>query len=150
MIVEINKEYSNRNLISYRDVLEQKNTKEIYEKLFRYINDNDIQCDKDFSISVTHNLINKHEKTYVDLELIWKVNGFAPEKDGIKYINEMRINNAIRCITNGTSQQIIAADGLLKKYISEYKKSPATPFYIITEGDNDNATVTIYIGIKDK
>ena len=83
---------------------------------------------------------------------MWKLDiPIIVNEDNIKYIKEFKIINAIKCVTDGTSEQIIKADALIKKYLNENNIKAVTPCYIVTEtNDNKGINAIIYVGICEK
>lgn len=149
-----NKEYSVKNVLTFRGNVRQESINNIIAKAGEVIKKANIEINGP-AITAIHSIENYGSNQLLDFELIVPINGEMSSVDDYIYKDKFVIENAVMFRHKGNPQDMNSEMESLARYIRDNKLKPSTPFYNITvkgatvPSEINDMIVDVYIGIEN-
>ena len=148
-----NKEYSVKNVLTFRGNVSQEEIYNIIAKAGEVIKKANIEINGPV-ITAIHAIENDKNNQLFDFELIVPISGVISSFEDYIIKDSFMIENAVMFRHIGNPQNMNAEMESLARYINDNKLKPITPFYNITvkgatvPSEINDMIVDIYIGIE--
>lgn len=148
-----NKEYSIKNVLTFRGNVRQESINNIIAKAEEVIKKANLEIIGPV-ITAIHAIENDKNNQLFDFELIVPISGVMSSVEDYIFKDRFMIENALTFRHIGNPQSMNSEMEEFIKYIKENQFKPVTPFYnitikvAVTPAEIDNMIVDIYVGIE--
>lgn len=146
--ISINQSLIKTNLLHFHGEVDQIEANKLVEKADSVVRKNNAQKTGG-AITVTNSRSVKYGKIIMNIDFYFPIDRKLDKIDDFDFVEELRIDNAIKVCVNGNPNDLPEAFNRLTSYIKDNKITPVTGIYIVTANydPTDEFIVEIYVGV---